>query len=81
MEESIPNLLGHIGYICLALGTFLVARKIGIGWLFRISGEVFWFVAGVMLGMSSIWFWCSFFLCLDIYGYFNWKKAQIVEAD
>jgi len=76
MENTLPNLLGHIGYCFLALGTLLVARKIMIGWPLRMIGEVFWAIAGFMLALSSIWFWCILFLCLDVYGYYSWNKKQ-----
>ena len=70
------NLLGHIGYIFLVVGMILIARKHAIGWIFRMSGEVLWTIVGFALNMSSIWFWCLVFFCLDAYGYLSWKKSK-----
>ncbi len=73
---ELTNILGHIGYIFLLSGMILLARKKIIGWLLRMSGDILWLIVGFLLGMSSIWFWVIIFLCLDIYGYFSWKKKQ-----
>ena len=75
-----PDLLGHIGYVFLLAGLFLLSRKKTIGWLFRIIGDLFWVTVGFLLGMSAIWFWCLVFLCLDIYGYISWKKKQNTDT-
>lgn len=73
---ELPDILGHAGYIFLLTGVILLARKKPIGWLFRIVGDVFWITVGFLLSMSAIWFWCIFFLGLDIYGYFFWRRKQ-----
>ena len=73
---ELTDILGHIGYIFLLIGIILLALKKRAGWLFRIIGDTFWITVGFLLGMSAIWFWCIFFLCLDIYGYFSWRKKQ-----
>lgn len=81
MENSLTNLLGHIGYCFLMTGVLLLVRKMIIGWLFRIVGDIIWTTIGFLLGMSSIWFWCIVFLGLDTYGYFSWKRKQkILDA-
>lgn len=76
IEMDLTNLLGHLGYICIVIGMIFLARKSAMGWLFRMAGDLLWTIIGVMLSMSSIWFWCSVFLVLDAYGYWHWKKKQ-----
>jgi len=76
METSLPNLLGHLGYILIAIGMLLLVHQKALGWLLRLAGEVLWAVIGFMMGMSSLWFWAICFVCLDAYGYISWRKKQ-----
>ena len=71
------NLLGHVGYVFLIAGTLLLAHKKSLGWLSRIFGEIVWLFIGVSLQMSSIWFWGIVFLFMEIYGFYQWKKALV----
>lgn len=76
MDVTITNLLGHLGYICIVIGMISLARKSAIGWLFRVVGDALWVIIGIILSMSSIWFWCTVFLVLDAYGYLSWRKRN-----
>ena len=76
MELSLTNLLGHVGYVLIAIGMLLLVHKVALGWLLRLSGEFIWAIVGFMMDMSSLWFWAIFFVCLDAYGYCSWKKKQ-----
>ncbi len=69
------DVLGHIGYLCLALGMFLLARKVIWGWAARGTGEAIWLLIGVEIQMSSIWVWGVIFLIMEVYGYCLWKNG------
>ena len=66
------NKLGHIGYILILLGMFLLANASYWGWLFRIVGELIWTYVGLKLHMSSIWLWGFIFILFDTYGFIKW---------
>jgi len=68
---------GHVGYVCLFLGSQLLARNNKYGWLCRLLGELIWVVLGFILGLTSIWMWGIFFIFAnDIYGFWKWSKAE-----
>jgi|DEB0MinimDraft_6_1074348.scaffolds.fasta_scaffold159614_2 hypothetical protein len=76
IETWILDVFGHIGYLLLATGMFLLARKNILGWAFRGAGEAIWLFIGVEMNMSSIWFWGIVFLALEIHGFSSWKRMK-----
>jgi hypothetical protein len=70
------DILGHIGYLFLAAGMFLLARKNICGWLLRFVGETIWLYVGYLVEMSSIWSWGLLFLCMEIYGFKSWWRDR-----
>jgi len=76
LEMWILDVLGHIGYMFLAFGMYLLARKNMFGWVCRGVGELVWLFIGIEMQMSSIWFWGFMFLALEIYGFLSWKKLR-----
>lgn len=71
------DLVGHIGYVSLFVGSQLLARHNKYGWLCRLLGELIWVVLGFILGLTSIWMWGIFFVFAnDIYGFWKWSKAE-----
>ena len=68
--------LGHLGYIFIALGIFLLTKKNIWGWVFRFTGEFTWLVIGILIDMSSIWLWGFLFLALDAYGFYCWHHDR-----
>jgi hypothetical protein len=71
-HPSTLNHLGHIGYILLFSGQFLLAHHITYGWGLRILGEALWLYVGIRMKMSSIWFWGAAGLCFESYGLWRW---------
>ena len=65
------DLIGHLGYIMLIVGSMLVGRNRASGWALRLGGSIVWAVLGVLMGMSSIWIWSAAFAAVD---YYNWRK-------
>ena len=68
------DLFGHLGYILLLLGMILIRNKSKWGWILRLAGESIWIVLGIIMGISSIWFWSAIFAIIDGMGYFKWDR-------
>lgn len=68
------DLLGHIGYVFLILGQWLLTKKSAAGWLVRLGGQAIWIVLGILLGLTSCVIWGIVFVVLDIQGYKEWKR-------
>lgn len=68
------DMLGHFGYLWILTGMLLLAQKSDMGWPVRLIGEAIWLVVGLILGMSSIWFWGIIFMFLDAYGWWKWRR-------
>ena len=61
--------LGHVGYVFLALGMYMIACGRTIGWIWRFIGELIWLVIGLYLDMSSMYLWGAAFLGIDALGF------------
>jgi hypothetical protein len=70
------DIIGHVGYLFVFGGTVALARKRKIGWIMRIIGAAIWLSLGIVMGMSSLWFWESAFIVADIYGFSRWKQPS-----
>jgi hypothetical protein len=70
------DFFGHLAYAALALGTWLVGKRLTLGWALRAAGSATWLVLGVVMAMSSIWFWSAVFLATDLAGFYRWKRKQ-----
>ena len=70
------DMLGHIGYLSIAVGMYIITLKNLWGFAFRFIGEVVWLVIGLMLGMSSLLVWGVIFMGIDIYGFMKWRKEN-----
>ena len=70
------DMLGHIGYLSIAVGMYLVTLKNSWGFAFRFFGEVVWLVIGLLLGMSSLLIWGVIFMGIDIYGFVKWRREN-----
>lgn len=79
LEMWVLDVLGHIGYLLLASGMLLLARKNILGWACRGIGEAIWLFIGIEMNMSSMWFWGIIFLLIEIHGFVSWKKTYIVQ--
>jgi hypothetical protein len=70
------DFFGHLAYILLVAGTWLVGRYWIGGWLIRATGSTMWLILGIIMGMSAIWFWSGVFLVTDLLGFYRWKMKQ-----
>lgn len=73
---TFPDFLGHVGYILIAAGMLAIGHGRPYGWVLRIVGELTWLLVGMMVGMSSIWFWGTIFIVLDLCMYYKWRKEN-----
>lgn len=73
---TLIDIIGHVGYFFVFFGTVALARKRKIGWIMRIIGAAIWLGIGVVLGMTSLWFWESAFIVADLYGFIRWKPKE-----
>ena len=66
---------GHIAYIWVGLGMLMIALKRPVlGFAFRLVGELGWLTLGVLMGMTSIWFWEIIFIIVDVVGMYVWAR-------
>lgn len=79
LELWVVDVLGHIGYLFLALGMLLLARRNVLGWACRAVGELIWLFIGFEMQMSSMWVWGVIFIAIEIHGFISWKKTYIVQ--
>jgi hypothetical protein len=70
------DVIGHIGYVFIAAGILGLGLKHKWGWIARFIGEMIWVGIGIHMGMSSIWFWGSIFLVMDVCGYIVWRGDE-----
>lgn len=64
--------LGHVGYVILVLGMFLIGMKQVWGWPIYIAGDVLWFYIGWRMRMTSIYLWQFVFVAVAARGWYNW---------
>ncbi len=75
MPEKTPrwlDWLGHIGYISLLAGVYLVGTKIAWGWGFYVAGCAIWIFIGTQLKMTSVWIWQTVATLNGIWAWWRW---------
>jgi hypothetical protein len=74
------DILGHISYGSVLIGTLLVANKKAAGWLFKLFGGTLWAFVGIAyLKLSSVFLWEAFYALLCIYAYIKWVRNEKSE--
>ena len=74
------DLLGHVGYIFIALGIITLGSRKAYGWLLRLVGECIWLAIGIYLQLTSLYIWGAVFIILDLSVYIKWI-SQNVDSD
>ena len=74
------DIFGHLSYILIGFGTYLVARKNTKGWWVRATGNLGWVIIGCFLGLSSIILWEGAFLIGDLWFGYKWKNETKKET-
>lgn len=75
------DLAGHVAYLFVAVGMFLLSKKSKWGWVCRFTGEIGWVIIGLIMGMTSIWMWGLLFMALDFNGFHAWRRMEKSNAD
>lgn len=76
MNLDLNDLLGHLAYLFIFAGMFLLSKKVIWGWVVKAVGDAMWLWIGIQIGMSSIWLWEIAFLGTTAYGFYEWRKDK-----
>jgi hypothetical protein len=68
------DIAGHIAYVFIMLGIYLIGRGKRIGMLSQLLGCLIWVGAGIALGLSSVIIWNIVIGLVCIHSYRNWKR-------
>jgi len=68
------DIAGHIAYVFIMLGIYLVGRGKRIGMLSQLLGCMIWVGAGIALELSSAIVWNIVIGLVCIHSYRNWKR-------
>jgi hypothetical protein len=69
------DIAGHIAYVFILLGIYLIGRGKKIGMLSQLVGCLIWVGAGIALGLSSVIIWNIVISLVCIHSYRNWKRG------
>jgi hypothetical protein len=69
------DIAGHIAYVFILLGIYLIGRGKRIGMLSQMLGCIIWVGAGIALGLSSVIIWNIVIGLVCIHSYRNWKRG------
>lgn len=75
MPEKTPrwlDWLGHIGYISLLAGVYLVGSKLAWGWGFYVVGCAIWIYIGIKINMTSVWIWQTVATLNGLWAWWRW---------
>ncbi len=70
------DLFGHIAYIVLLVGVWLLSKQRVIGWVVHGTGTAMWLVLGILMDSSAIWVWSSVFVVMDVVGFYRWRTKH-----
>jgi len=73
------DLFGHLSYAAVFVGLLLLSRQSNAGWLVKAAGDGGWVALGIVMGMSSIIIWGSFFVLLDLSGWLAWRQKDVKD--
>jgi nicotinamide mononucleotide transporter len=77
---TLIDLLAHLAYLTIFIGTRMLAYQRIRGWPVRIVGDLAFIPLGFALGLTSTIVWGSVFLTLDVIGWRAWRKAGSFSA-
>lgn len=75
-ELFLLDIAGHIAYIFVLFGLWLLTKKSKWGFVSRFIGELGWVIIGIIMGMTSIWTWGLAFMTVDVVGYWRWREEK-----
>jgi hypothetical protein len=76
-NRLIIDLLGHVSYMLVFVGTLLVANKKASGWLVKMLGGLLWAVVGATyLKLSSVFLWEGLYFLVCLHAYLKWRREE-----
>lgn len=73
---TLPDLIGHVTYVTMLIGTYLLTKKKKFGWILRGVGNLGWIMIGYMLGFTSMMMWSSVLWLNDLRGFLIWREHE-----
>jgi nicotinamide riboside transporter PnuC len=70
------DFIGHISYLFLTIGIYLLSKHNKLGWIFSSVCQLGWIFIGFWINMTSLWTWAMLFLLMNLYGYFKWSENE-----
>jgi hypothetical protein len=74
------DLFGHVAYILIFSGGWLIGRQCRIGWIAYFVGNLGWLALGIALGLQSVIFWSFVGCLLNVYNWHQWRKAPTLSG-
>lgn len=74
--DPVIDAFGHLGYIFIFGGQWIVTQKWKSGFLIRLIGTFTWGILGFLLGSYSIVIWSTIGGIVDAYGWLKWKEED-----
>jgi len=73
---NIADILGWLGNIGFFIGAIHLAQKKVNGFYWQIEGNTFYFIQGVLLGMSSLMLCSGILIVINICAIINWNELK-----
>jgi len=71
------DIAGHVAYIFILSGIYLIGRRKKIGLLSQAVGCVIWVGAGIALELSSVILWNVVIGLVSLHAYYKWKNEAM----
>ena len=68
------DLIGWVGFLFISIGYYLNAKKYINCFFIWGTGNIIYIIYGYILSAIPIIAMSSFVLCMNVYGYYNWKE-------
>ena len=76
MKFLFTDIIGWAGFSLIFLGYYFNAKKKIYCFFIWGIGNLIYLVYGILLSALPIMAMSTFVLCMNIYGYYNWKKQE-----
>ena len=68
------DLIGWVGFLFITIGYYLNAKKYINCFFIWGTGNIIYIIYGYIISAIPIIAMSSFVLCMNVYGYYNWKE-------
>lgn len=70
------DLIGWVGFLFITIGYYLNAKKYINCFFIWGTGNIIYIIYGYIISAIPIIAMSSFVLCMNVYGYYNWKEEM-----